>query len=249
MIFSFENRLAIVTGGSRGIGYAIAKNFLRAGMRVALVSSNAESLSEAASGLDAIGNVSYWPCDVMSFTDVQQTVRKIQIKHGSIDVLVNCAGILDSCTIHDLTEEVWDKVIDTNLKGSFLMIKHTLPHMKRERHPRIINISSNAGRMGGYANGVAYAASKGGVISLTYSLARRLAPNGITVNCVAPGTIESEMSKSWSDKTINELKMRFPIGRLGRPEDVAAAVAFFASIESSFITGAVLDVNGGLFMG
>ena len=129
------------------------------------------------------------------------------------------------------------------------MIQQALPYLEKSRYPRVINISSNAGRMGGYENGLAYSASKGGVIALTYGLARRLAPKGITVNCIAPGTIESNMSRCYDESVRNRLLSRFPIGRFGVPEDVAAAACFFASEESGFTTGAVLDVNGGLFMG
>jgi 3-oxoacyl-[acyl-carrier protein] reductase len=148
-----------------------------------------------------------------------------------------------------MSPEHWDTIIAVNLKGSFLVAQQALPHLETGRAPRIINISSNAGRMGGFENGLAYTASKGGQIALTYGLARRLAPKGITVNCIAPGTIESDMSQSYDDATRGRLLTRSPLGRLGTPEEVAAAACYFASEESGFTTGAVLDVNGGMFMG
>jgi 3-oxoacyl-[acyl-carrier protein] reductase len=164
-------------------------------------------------------------------------------------VLVNCAGVLELEDPEELSEEIWDRVIDVNLKSYFFVIQICLPFLKKSKHPRIVNISSNAGRMGGYANGTAYAASKGGVISLTYNLARKLAKFGITVNCVAPGTIETEMIRQISISEKQNLLDKFPLGRFGTVNEVASAVSYFVMEESAFTTGSVLDVNGGLFTG
>ena len=139
--------------------------------------------------------------------------------------------------------------MDVNLKASFFIIQKALPYLKKGNCPRVINISSNAGRMGGYANGMSYTASKGGVISLTYGLARHLARHGITVNCIAPGTIDSDMSRLRDQETQKKLLDKFPLGRIGTSDEVAFAALYFASMESSFTTGAVLDINGGMFMG
>jgi 3-oxoacyl-[acyl-carrier protein] reductase len=144
---------------------------------------------------------------------------------------------------------MWDSVLDINLKGTFFITQKCLPYLKLGTDPRIINIASNAGRMGGYANGMSYTASKGGMISITYGLARKLAPFGITVNCVAPGTIDSDMTRMRDADTHKKLLEKFPIGRIGTSDEVASAACYFASRESGFTTGAVLDVNGGMFMG
>jgi 3-oxoacyl-[acyl-carrier protein] reductase len=249
-VLTFGNRTAVVTGGSRNIGLAISKKLLFAGLNVAVISSNQESLNQAKRSLVEVGqSFETYQCDLKQFQEVDDTLGKVYHRFGSIDVLVNSAGVLETESIHTTSEENWDNTLDINLKAMFFSIQKAIPFLKQGDNPRIINISSNAGRMGGYANGAAYAASKGGVISMTYALARKLASDGITVNCVAPGTIESDMSNKIEENLRKTLLERFPLGRFGQPEEVAVAASFFASIEASFITGAVLDVNGGLFMG
>ncbi len=249
-LFTFGARTALVTGGSRNIGWAIARRLAQAGLGVAAVASSRASLAQAETQWRAEGlAISTWECDVSKVDAIDSVLRAIDAQHGSIDILVNCAGILDLSSIEDTTEHDWDRVMDINLKGTFFMVQRCLPYLKRGNSPRIINIASNAGRMGGYANGMSYTASKGGMIALTYGLARKLAPQGVTVNCVAPGTIESDMSRARDSATHAELLARFPIGRIGTSDEVAHAVCYFASLQSGFTTGAVLDVNGGLFMG
>lgn len=249
-IFSFGNRTAIITGGSKNIGLAIADQFSKTGMQLAIVSSNKNNI-EKAKGYFSNSNaiISFWCHDISNVESLKQLSSEINEKHGSIDILVNCAGVLEITNIEDTTEQEWDTTLDINLKGTFFMTQACLPYLKKGINPRIINISSNSGRMGGYANGMAYTASKGGMISLTYGLARKLAPHGITVNCVAPGTIDSEMNNTRDEATQKKLIEKFPIGRLGTLDEVAAATCYFASQESGFTTGAVLDVNGGMFMG
>ncbi len=243
-----KKRTAIVTGGSSGIGFSIAEALLNEGYQVAILGRDVSKLSEAEKKLGA--ECKGYQCDVSDVRTIEVTIETIHTDFGSIDVLVNCAGILDTSKIDTLTEETWDKVIDINLKGTYFMMQKALPYLEKGVCPRIINISSNAGRMGGFENGLAYTASKGGIIALTYGAARRLAPKGITVNCVAPGTIVTEMvEKGYDEEAHQRLISRFPIGRMGRPEEVADAVLYFAGEKSSFTTGAVLDVNGGLFMG
>ena len=249
-VFNFGERTALVTGGSKNIGLAIAEQFARTGMKVAIVSSNRANQAQALQHLEAKGlSASVWECDISNIEAIDSTLEAINKLHGSIDILVNCAGLLDLSSIEETSESTWDMVVDTNLKAMFFMVQKCLPYLKVASSPRIINISSNAGRMGGYANGMSYTASKGGMISLTYGLARKLAPFGITVNCVAPGTIESDMSRRRDSDTHTRLLERFPLGRIGTPTEVASAACYFASVESGFTTGAVLDVNGGLFMG
>lgn len=249
-LFTFGNRTAVITGGSKNIGLAIADKFSQAGLQVAIVSSNAKHLEVAQIYLNSKGySPSVWPCDISDIRSLTPMLERIHSKHGSIDILVNCAGILDLSTVEDTTEEMWDSVIDINLKGTFFITQKCLPYLKSGIDPRVINIASNAGRMGGYANGMSYTASKGGMISITYGLARKLAPFGITVNCVAPGTIESDMSRMRDAETHKKLLEKFPVGRIGTADEVASAALYFASKESGFSTGAVLDVNGGMFMG
>ncbi len=249
-IFTFGRRTAVITGGSKNIGLAIALRFAQAGMQVAVISSNKDNLLHARRQFDTNGlSASIWECDISKTHTIDPVLTSICNQHGSIDILVNCAGILDLSAIEDTTEETWDTVLDVNLKATFFMVQKCLPYLKNGSSPRIINISSNAGRMGGYANGMSYTASKGGIISMTFGMARKLAPLSITVNCVAPGTIESDMSRSRDLEAQRQLIERFPLGRIGTADEVAYAACYFASIESSFTTGAVLDVNGGLFMG
>lgn len=249
-MFTLSGRTAVVTGGSRGIGYAIAQALAGEGMSVAILSRNKSSLERAAGKLTASGACCEgFPCDVSVPENIRDSLKQVYQRFCSIDVVVNCAGVLDTNSLEETSEAEWNRVLNTNLKGTFFMIQCALPYLEHSRAPRIINISSNAGRMGGYENGLAYTASKGGIIALTYGAARKLAERGITVNCVAPGTIESDMSKAFDKETRVRLISRFPLHRLGMPEEVAAAVCYFASEESAFTTGAVLDVNGGLFMG
>lgn len=243
-------RTAIVTGGTGAIGLSIAQKLLSEGISVALVGSSDESAEKSQELVELYPSTcSFWVCDLRNLEKIKSCVDKVYEANGSIDVLVNCAGILETFEPEELTEDIWDQVIAVNLKSYFFVIQCCLPYLKNGLFPRIVNVSSNAGRMGGYANGAAYAASKGGVISLTYNLARRLAKFGITVNCVAPGTIETEMIQKLSHATKQTLIEKFPVGRFGEGFEVASAVNYFVMENSSFTTGAILDVNGGLFMG
>ena len=243
-------RTAIITGGTGAIGLAIAEKLLSEGLNVVLIGSNQKSLEKSLALQSQYEKTcSFWHCDLTNAESIDSCINGIVSSSGSIDVVVNCAGRLELHDPEDLTEEIWDQVIDTNLKSYFFVIKSCLPALKESTNPRIVNISSNAGRMGGYANGPAYAASKGGIISLSYNLDRKLAKYGITVNCIAPGTIETHMTEKISESSKKSLLEKFPMGRFGAVNDVAAAVSFFIQEENSFLTGAVLDVNGGLFMG
>ena len=249
-LFTFGQRTALVTGGSKNIGLAIARRFAQAGLHVAIVSSNPDNLRQAQQQLAADGSaVSIWPCDIADIAAIPPVLAAIHQQYGSLDILVNCAGLLELSAVEETSEATWDSVLDLNLKAAFFMVQKSLPYLKAGTAPRIINIASNAGRMGGYANGMAYTASKGGMISLTYGLARKLAAHSITVNCVAPGTIESDMSRARDPAAQQQLLEKFPLGRIGSADEVAYAACYFASLESAFTTGAVLDVNGGMFMG
>lgn len=247
-----EKRTAVVTGGSRNIGYAIADKFYKLGYNVAILSITeiGNSAKNAAERIDKTGtNVIGFQCDVTDEKSVEDALEKTNLFFGGIDIVVNSAGILDLKSVEEMTTAHWDKVLAINLRGTFTTIQKSIKYLEKSKAPRVINISSNSGRMGGFENGMAYSASKGAIIALTYGLARRLAPKKITVNCIAPGTIESDMSAARSPEVLEKLKQRFPIGRFGTPEEVAAAACYFASEEAGFTTGSVLDVNGGLFMG
>jgi len=248
-VLTLRNRVALVTGGSGNIGLAIAQKFLSAGMRVAILSRSRLRANSAARRLASEDQVVGLECDVSDGESVAKTLKEVHTLFGGLDVVVNSAALLDVVPMSDMTSEHWDQILESNLRGTFLVCQQALPYLEVSTAPRIINISSNAGRMGGFENGLAYSASKGGVIALTYGLARRLAPKRITVNCIAPGTIESDMLRQWDQETRTRLLNRFPIGRFGTSDEVAAAACYFASEEAGFTTGAVLDVNGGLFMG
>ncbi|SMG20398.1 SDR family NAD(P)-dependent oxidoreductase [Arenibacter troitsensis] len=247
-----DKRTAVVTGGSRNIGFAIADKFYKLGYNVAILSVTeiGNSAKKAAERIDDTGTrVIGITCDVTDELSVEQALQKANSFFGGIDIVVNSAGILDMSSIEEMSIEHWDRVLAINLRGTFTTIQKSIQYLEKSNAPRVINISSNAGRMGGFENGLAYSASKGAIIALTYGLARRLGNKKITVNCIAPGTIESDMSAARSPEVLEKLRQRFPLGRFGTPEEVAAAVCYFASEEAGFTTGSVLDVNGGLFMG
>ena len=238
---TLAGRTAVVTGGSRNLGL---------GSRTELVIGSPGSAESAAKSLASAGGAALGiQCDVADAASVDAALARAAQHFGGIDIVVNSAGILDLAKVHEMTVEHWDRVLAINLRGTFLVIQKALPYLEKSRAPRVINLSSNSGRMGGFENGMAYSASKGGVIALTYGLARQLAARKITVNCIAPGTIESDMSRARDAAAMSRLLGRFPLGRLGTADEVAAAACYFASEEAGFTTGAVLDVNGGLFMG
>ena len=248
-IFTLAGRVAIVTGGTRGIGKVIAEQLAKAGTTVAVVGRNAEKAEETLALIrETGGTAEEFLGDIADDGECRRIVGEVYEKFGQIDILVNCAGGLTATPIEEITRKEWDTILGVNLSGTFFMIQSALPYLKKSRAGRIINISSNAGRMGGYANSQSYTASKGGVIAITKGIARKLAPMQITVNVVCPGTTKTEMSQEYDEETLKTLLGRIPIGRLGKPEDTAAAVCFFASEEAGFITGAVLDVNGGMYM-
>ncbi|MFB0547003.1 MAG: 3-oxoacyl-ACP reductase family protein [Anaerolineae bacterium] len=186
--------------------------------------------------------------DVANRHSVQCMVEAAMERFGCVDILVNNAGICPLRSFEEISEEEWDRVLDVNLKGAFLCSQAVIKILRCNGWGRIINIASVAGKMGGVRVGVHYAASKGGMIALTLCLARQYAPYGITVNAIAPATVATGMIKDWPEEAKHKLVASIPLGRLGQPEDVAAAVVFLASDGASFITGEVLDVNGGFLM-
>lgn len=249
-MFDLTGKISVVTGGTRGIGLSIVEHYANAGMIVVAIGCDPKRANKVEEEFSKNGfKVFVLKCDIGNVAQITKMVEEVSNKFQYIDVLVNCAGVIDMTQVDELTEEIWDTTLNVNLKGAFFTSQACIPLLKKSVSPRIINISSNAGRMGGYENGLAYTASKGGMISLTYGMARRLGGDGITVNCIAPGTIESDMSKKFDLDARNRLLQRFPLGCFGKVEDVATAACYFASDESRFTTGSVLDINGGMFTG
>ena len=242
---SLNGKTALVTGASRGIGRAIALRLAEDGANVAVIYAGSADKAEAVvNEITALGvNAKAYQCNVADSAAVNETVKAVTNDLGKIDILVNNAGITRDGLMLRMKDEDFDAVLDTNLKGAFNMIRACYSGFIRKKSGRIINISSVSGIMGnaGQAN---YSASKAGVIGLTKSVARELASRGITCNAVAPGFIQTDMTENLGDN--NPLLNSIPLGRMGKPEDIAAAVAFLASDSAAYITGEVLNVDGGL---
>ncbi|XHR28541.1 MAG: 3-oxoacyl-[acyl-carrier-protein] reductase [Chthoniobacteraceae bacterium] len=245
----FENQIAIVTGAGRGIGEAIAKTLAEGGAKIACVSRSEANSAKVADAINALhpGAAKPYAVDVADKKAVEAAAAKIFADFGKVDILVNNAGITRDGLAMRMSEEDWDAVLDTNLKGAFNFIQAVMRPMIKQRSGRIVNIASVAGLMGnaGQAN---YAASKAGLIGLTKTLARELAGRGITVNAVAPGFIKTDMTDVLNDNIKTAVVGQIPLGRFGEPGDIAAAVAYLASAEASYITGQTLAVDGGMVM-
>ncbi|MGC8963159.1 MAG: SDR family NAD(P)-dependent oxidoreductase [Candidatus Bipolaricaulaceae bacterium] len=244
-----EGQVALVTGGGRGIGKAVALALAKEGADVIVCGRTMDQLHRVAEEIRGMGRRSLpIECDVSSLADVKRMFAQIEQRFGRLEILINNAGIIRRGTIEDHSDEDWERVISVNLRGTYYCCREAARIMKAQRYGRIINITSVAGKVGDIASAPSYGPSKAAVNALTKSLARSLAPYGITVNAVAPHAIETEMSAEWSEEKRREIISQIPLGRLGKPEEVAAAVVFLASPEASFITGEILDVNGGYLM-
>ena len=247
-MFDLTNKVAIITGASQGIGKGMAETFSKAGAHVACVSRNKDNLKSVADSLiENGGAASFYSCDVSSLDAFQNTIKEIVENHGSVDILVNNAGVCKDKLIMRMSEDDWNKVININLNGAFNGIKAVSQIMIKQRAGRIINISSIVGLIGnpGQAN---YAASKAGLIGLSKSAAKELAPRGITVNAIAPGYIATDMTDQITDQAKESLITKIPLGRIGSPSDIAASALFLASDEAGYITGQTLTVDGGMVM-
>lgn len=245
----FENQVAVVTGAGRGIGHAIAVRLASEGARVASVSrteANAQRTADEINAARADAAKAY-SVDVSDHPGVQQIGAQILEDFGRVDILINNAGVTRDGLSMRMSIEDWDTVLNTNLKGAFNFAQAVQRSMIKQRSGRIINISSVIGLIGnaGQAN---YAASKAGLLGLTKSLAREMASRGITVNAVAPGLIETDMTAVLSEEIRKTILSKIPLGSLGTPDDIASAVAFLASPEAKYITGQVLAVDGGMVM-
>jgi 3-oxoacyl-[acyl-carrier protein] reductase len=244
-----EGKVALVTGAARGIGRAIALTLAKEGADVIVSDVNFPGAQQVAQELEAMGRRALAVrADVSILSDVQSMFQKVVEEFGRLDILVNNAGIIRRGSLEDHPDADWELVLAVNLKGTYYCSREAARIMKRQGYGRIVNISSVAGKVGDLASAPSYGASKGAVNTLTKSLARELAPYGITVNAVAPHAIETEMSAEWSEEKRRLILAQIPVGRLGRPEEVAAAVAFLVSDEAGFITGEILDLNGGYLM-
>jgi len=244
------NKTAVITGAGsqRGIGRATAKLFAAHGARIAAVDIDGEAVLDVATELGAQHRA--WCCDVSDPAECNETVAQIVDDFQGIDIMVNSAGVVFGTPILEITQREYDTVLDNNLRGSFLMSQAVIPHMRTKSAGSIICISSIAGETGGGVFGSShYAAAKSGIFGLVKALARELAPDGIRANAVAPGPVDNDFTKgSMTQEIKDEIAKKIPLGRLATPDDIANVCLFLASDLSSYVTGTVFDVNGGLLM-
>lgn len=244
-MFSLKNKIAIVTGASQGIGKSISEIFSIAGAHVVCLARNEDRLRELVSEISTNGNsASYISCDVSDGNSIEDALKSVVKDYKQIDILVNNAGITKDSLILRMKEQNWDQVMNTNLKGAFYSTKIVLRHMMKKKYGRIINITSIVGLQGnpGQSN---YAASKAGLIGFSQSIAKEVASRGITVNCIAPGWIETEMTNDIPQDIKENIIRNIPMGKTGATEDIANTALFLSSKEAKYITGQTITVDGG----
>jgi 3-oxoacyl-[acyl-carrier protein] reductase len=245
----FSGRVALVTGASQGIGRACALTLAQSGATLALAARSQEKLEELVAQIESAGGkAAAFPLDVGDEEQIKSVFKAAIAQFGKIDILVNNAGITRDQLVMRMKRADWDSVLNTNLTSAYLCTQQAIGSMLKQRWGRIINITSIFGQMG-QAGQVNYAASKAGLIGLTMAIAREVGSRNITCNAVAPGFIETAMTSGLGDDFKQNAVKMIPLGRVGSPEDVASAVAFLASDEAAYITGHVLNVNGGMLMG
>ena len=248
---NFKDRVAMVTGAGGGIGRATAIQLAENNANVIIADLDLKGVKKLKKFLDinCNGQIQAKRLDISKKDQVNRIVLEVIEEFKKIDILVNCAGIdYFGEDFLNLKEENWDHVINVNLKGTFLIGQRVMREMKKKQYGRIINIGSIAGEIGGVLSGADYAASKGGVFALTKTMAKYGAKYNITANCISPGQIDTKMVSVWNDKERKMFIDKIPLGRFGKPEEVASAILYLASNDAAFITGAVLDVNGGILM-
>ena len=247
-MFNLKNKVAVVTGASRGIGKGIAEIYAKAGAHVSCVSRNKDTLNNVVENIISNGgSASVNAFDVSNLVEFENNINDITKEYGRIDILVNNAGITIDKLIIRMNEDDWNKVLNINLKGAFNGIKSVTRAMMKARAGRIINISSVVG-LTGNAGQTNYAASKAGLIGLSKASAKELSSRGITVNCIAPGYIDTDMTADMTDKNKEDLYSKIPLGRIGSPDDIATVALFLASDEAGYITGQTITVDGGMVM-
>lgn len=246
----FTGKVAIVTGSAKGIGKACAVKLAKHGAAVAIVDVDLVNAEKTAQEIREAGGVAKaYKVDLSKVAEIQEMEAAVERDLGGVHILVNNAGILHSTPLEEITEKEWDLITDINLKGVFFAVQSVVPTFKKQKYGKIVNMSSMAGRNGGFANGLGYSATKAGVIGLTKGLATRLAEWNINANSVCPGTTATDIIKQFTPEKIKELESKIPMGRLGEVEDIANTVCFLCSDEAGFITGVSLDVNGGMYIG
>jgi len=249
MLLDFQKQVAVITGGARGIGAAIADALLRQGARVALLDLNGEDCEKYARALDPAGNnVAAYQADVTDEMQIQAVVGQIIERFGRIDILVNNAGILHHVPLEEKTVADFERIVKVNLTGAFILCKTVVPFMKKQGRGKIVNMASLGARTGRPGVAVDYSGSKAGLIGMTQTLARELGPSGIYVNAIAPGPILTELTKQVPPEVFAKWNVGRAVNKDGLPEDIANAVLFLASGMSDWITGITLDVNGGIFI-
>ena len=244
-MFSLRNKIAIVTGASQGIGKTTAELFSKSGAHVVCIARNEEKIKNLATTISKNGHsASYNSCDISDGDLFQNTIKSVINDHGKIDILINNAGITRDSLVLRMKSHQWDDVLNTNLKGAFYATKSVLRSMMKNKYGRIINITSIVGLQGnsGQSN---YSASKAGLIGFSQSVAKEVASRGITINCIAPGWIETEMTNDLPQDIKSEIIKYIPMGKIGTTEDIAYAALFLASKESKYITGQTITVDGG----
>jgi NAD(P)-dependent dehydrogenase (short-subunit alcohol dehydrogenase family) len=246
----FKGKVAIVTGSARGIGKEIALRLAAEGASVIISDINFDAARETAKEIERSFKTKVSPIqtDVKKTGEIHSLVKSTVRDFGRIDILVNNAGIMYPTKVEDISEEEWDEVLDVNLRGVFFCYQAVSPFMKEQRRGKILNIASVAGKIGGVASGAHYSASKAGVICLTKMFAKVLAPFGVTVNAIAPGPVDTDMSRLFSPQEREDLIKICPLGRFADTGDIAEAAIFLLSDGAKHITGEILDVNGGMLM-
>ena len=238
-----EGKVAIVTGGAQGIGEGIAVRLAEEGARVAILDVKSELANELVNGIKSRGTDAIaLQADISKKTEIETAVNEVMSRFGRIDILVNNAGYHRMAKVTEIKEETWDKILDINLKGYFLMIQAVVPHMEKQNYGKILNVASIAA-YGGVANQAHYNSSKGGVISLTKTMALELVPFRINVNAISPGTVETAGNKRFLDRYRELVEKQIPMGRLAQPRDIANAALFLVSDEAEYITGQCLSVG------